>query len=200
MTATIAKTKSKKNFTKINRFPPVHTITASVTPISAPVDVAPIGAASIDANELAQRVALLRRFRELLIRQKEHFQGYLAALEKQQAVIESGSAEELLAHVELEEQIVADIFSIQKVIDPLEDMYQAAIPFAPADDVPALKSALENLKNQAVTQFAHNRDLLSSRMAEIRAEIKSLRNNPFANQARSMYQNSVSASLVDISG
>jgi hypothetical protein len=196
MTAAIAQKKSKKGLPKINRFPPKHTTQSGVTPVSiTPADVAPI-----DADELAQRVALLRRFRELLIRQKEHFQGYVAALEKQQAVIESGSAEELLAHVELEEQIVADIFSLQKVIDPLEDMYQAAIPFPPADDVPALKSALENLKNQAATQSAHNRVLLSSRMAEIRAEITSLRNNPFASQARSMYQNSVSASLVDISG
>jgi hypothetical protein len=191
MTAAIAQKKSKKGLPRINRFPSKHTTQANVTPV---------GVASVDADELAQRVALLRRFRELLLRQKERFQSYLSALEKQQAVIESGSAEELLSHVELEGQIVADIFSIQKVIDPLEDMYQAAIPFSPADDVPALKSALENLKNQVTTQSAHNRDLLSSRMAEIRAEITSLRNNPFASQARSMYQNSVSASLVDISG
>jgi hypothetical protein len=190
MTAVITKTKPKKSRS------PIHTTTASVTPVG----VTPTGVTPVDANELARRVALLRRFRELLIRQREHFQGYLAALEKQQTVIESGSAEELLAHVELEEQIVADIFSIQKVIDPLEDMYQAVIPLSPADDVPALKSALENLKNQAAIRFTQNKDLLSSRMAQMRAEIKNLRNNPFANQARSMYQNSVSASLVDISG
>ena len=157
-------------------------------------------AVSVSADELAQRVALLRRFRELLIQQRERFHGYLAALEQEQAVIETGSADELLAHVELEEQIVADIFSIQKVIDPLEDMYQAAIPVSPADDIPALRSALENLKSQAAARSAQNRDLLSSRMAEIRAEITSLRNNPFANVSRSMYQNAVSASLVDISG
>jgi hypothetical protein len=191
MTAALTKIKPKKRLPTVNRFPPIHT---------APSGVTPIGGASVGADELAQRVALLRRFRELLIRQKERFQGYLAALEKQQAVIESGSAEELLAHVELEEQIVADIFSIQKVIDPLEDMYQAAIPVSPADDVPALKSALENLRNQAAIRFAQNKDLLSSRMAQMRAEIKSLRDNPFVNQVRSMYQNSVSASLVDISG
>jgi hypothetical protein len=162
--------------------------------------MATVTAAPVGADELVQRVALLRRFRELLIQQRERFQGYLAALEKQQAVIESGSAEELLAHVELEEQIVAHIFSIQKVIDPLEEMYQADIPSPPADDVPALKNALENLKNQAVVRSAHNRELLSSRMAEIRAEITSLRNNPFAAMPRSAYQDTVSASLVDISG
>ncbi|MDR0456372.1 MAG: flagellar biosynthesis protein FlgN [Treponema sp.] len=155
---------------------------------------------TISADELAQRVAIVRRFRELLIQQRERFHNYLAVLEKQQDVIKTGSAEELLAQVELEEQIVADIFSIQKVIDPLEDMYRTTVPFSPADDVPALKVALESLKNRAISQFAYNKDLLSSRMAELRTEIKELKNNPFVGAARSLYQNSVTASLVDIEG
>jgi hypothetical protein len=154
----------------------------------------------ISSDELSQRVAILHRFRELLIQQRQRFYNYLSALEKQQAVIETGSTEELLAHVELEEQIVADIFSMQKVIDPLEDMYQSAIPYATGDDIPALKITLENLKNQAADRFAHNRDLLSSRMAKIRAEITTLRNNPFTSASRTMYQNTVTASFVDIQG
>jgi hypothetical protein len=154
----------------------------------------------ISADELSQRVAILHRFRELLIQQRQRFYSYLSALEKQEAVIESGTTEELLAHVELEEQIVADIFSMQKVIDPLEDMYQSAIPYASGDDIPAIKITLENLKNQAAAQFAHNRDLLSTRMASIRAEITNLRNNPFTSASRSLYQNTVTASFVDIQG
>jgi hypothetical protein len=155
---------------------------------------------TISEEELAQRVAIVRRFRELLIQQRERFHNYLAVLEKQQDVIKTGSAEELLAQVELEEQIVADIFSIQKVIDPLEEMYRTAVPFSPADDVPALKVALENLKTRAISQFEYNKDLLSSRMAELRTEIKELKNNPFVGASRSLYQNSVTASLVDIEG
>jgi len=161
---------------------------------------ASISAAPISADELDQRVAILRRFKELLLQQRERFQSYLAALEKQQAVIESRDTEDLVKYVELEEQIVADIFSIQKVIDPLENMYQAAIPFSAADDIPALKLTLENLKEQAATRSAYNRDLLSSRMTVIRTEIKDLKNNPLAGAARSFYQNSVAASLVDIKG
>jgi len=159
-----------------------------------------VNTAEISAEELAQRVAIVRRFRELLIQQRERFHNYLAVLERQQNVIKTGSAEELLVQVELEEQIVADIFSIQKVIDPLEDMYRKRVPFSPADDVPALKVALENLKTRAISQFEYNKDLLSSRMAELRTEIKELKNNPFVGATRSLYQNSVSASLVDIEG
>jgi hypothetical protein len=154
----------------------------------------------LSQDELNQRVAILHRFRELLIQQRQRFYNYLSALEQQQAVIETGSTEELLAHVELEEQIVADIFSMQKVIDPLEEMYQSAIPYSSADDIPAIKVTLENLKTQTAAQFACNRDLLSNRMAKIRAEITSMRNNPFTNASRTMYQNTVTASFVDIQG
>jgi len=174
-------TATKTTIRKVNTTPAVNTVT-------------------ISEDELAQRVAIVRRFRELLIQQRERFHNYLAVLEKQQAIIKTGSAEELLAQVELEEQIVADIFSIQKVIDPLEDMYRTRVPFSPADDVPALKVALENLKTRAISQFEYNKDLLSSRMAELRTEIKELKNNPFVGASRSLYQNPVTASLVDIEG
>jgi hypothetical protein len=175
-------------------------MTATKTKTKTNTNTRKINTATISEDELAQRVAIVRRFRELLIQQRERFHNYLAVLEKQQTIIKTGSAEELLAQVELEEQIVADIFSIQKVIDPLDNMYRTVIPFSSADDVPALKVALENLKTRAISQFAYNKDLLSSRMAELRTEITALKNNPFVGASRSSYQNSVIASLVDIEG
>jgi hypothetical protein len=156
------------------------------------------GVPSTSADELSHRVAVLRRFRELLVRQRERFQHYLAVLEKEQTVIESGDTEEILAHVELEEQIVSDIFSIQKVIDPLESMYRASGLSSPTDDIPALKTVLEDLKNQAVTRSSQNRELLSARMADVRTEITKLRSNPFAGSLRSAQQNS--GALIDIEG
>jgi hypothetical protein len=175
-------------------------MTATMTDTRKVKTAPAVNTMTISEDELAQRVAIVRRFRELLIQQRERFHNYLAVLEKQQTIIKTGSAEELLAQVELEEQIVADIFSIQKVIDPLENMYRATVPFSPSDDVPALKVALENLKTRAISQFEYNKDLLSSRMAELRVEIKELKNNPFVGASRSLYQNPVSASLVDIEG
>jgi len=134
-------------------------------------------------------------------------------LDKQQNVIESGSAEDLLTYVELEEKIVADIFSIQKVIDPLEEMYNAVVSDRhPAksplsiessnaqEEVPSIKASLEILKNEAVIRSTKNKELLSKRMLELRQEIKSLRNNPYAASGKSAYSNSNRASLVDIHG
>jgi hypothetical protein len=159
---------------------------------------------SISEGELAQRVAVIKRFKELLVQQRERFRSYLGVLDRQQFLIGNGSADEIVAHVELEEQIVADIFSIQKVIDPLEIMYNAvsnaAGPYLPANDVPALKATLEDLKTQAAARSGQNRDLLSSRMADINSEIQTIKNNPYITNARySTYQNAA-PSLIDIMG
>ena len=167
--------------------------------------------AEIDAAELAQRVAILKRFKTLLTQQRDRFSSYLDLLEKQQNVIESGSADDLITYVEIEEKIVADIFSIQKVIDPLEEMYYSVIasgepgkvsirPENP-DEVPGLKASLEKLKNEAVIRSTKNKELLSKRMLELRSEIKALRNNPYATSGRrSSFGDTNTASLVDIQG
>ncbi|MDR2433016.1 MAG: flagellar biosynthesis protein FlgN [Treponema sp.] len=165
--------------------------------------------ANTSPEELARRVAILRRFRTLLQEQRDRFRRYLEVLDKQQDIIESGSVDDMLNHVELEEKIVADIFSIQKVIDPLEAMYQALVPGpagAPsraesAADVPGLKIVLEDMKNEAVIRSSRNRELLSRRMAALRSEINILRNNPYAENARrSAFSNGGTASLIDIKG
>jgi hypothetical protein len=164
----------------------------------------------IDSVELAQRVAVLKRFKTLLAQQRDRFRSYLNLLEKQQNVIETGSAEDLLTYVEIEEKIVADIFSIQKVIDPLEEMYYSVISGQSpgtipvrtdsSDEVPGLKASLEKLKSEAVIRSTKNKELLSKRMLELRAEIKTLRNNPYAAGGRRSGLNTNTASLVDIQG
>jgi len=156
----------------------------------------------INSAELAQRVAVLKRFKTLLAQQRDRFRNYLDLLDKQQNVIESGSAEDLLSYVEIEERIVADIFSIQKVIDPLEEMYYSVIRHdteQSQDEVPSLKASLENLKSEAVMRSTKNKELLSKRMLELRSEIKTLRNNPYST-GRNSYSESNKASLVDLQG
>jgi len=170
---------------------------------------------SIDSAELAQRVAVLRRFKTLLSQQRDRFRSYLNLLEKQQNVIESGSAEDLLTYVEIEEKIVADIFSIQKVIDPLEEMYYTVVSgYEPekalrgkaaksesSEEVSGLKASLERLKSEAIVRSTKNKELLSKRMLELRQEIKTLRNNPYAAGGKRVhFGDTKTASLVDIKG
>ena len=141
-----------------------------------------------------QNAAIPGRLRELYNRQIEQFRTYIAALEKQQAAIEAGIGEKVLAYVEIEEGIAAGIISVQNVIDPLESVYNEA-----GAEIAELKTALEGLKSRAASQAERNRDLISARLADIGADIAALRNNPLAAAARrSLYHNA--APLIDIEG
>jgi DNA-binding transcriptional MerR regulator len=165
----------------------------------------------ISPGELSQRVAVIKRFKELLKAQRDRFQAYLSALDRQKDVIQSGSTDDLLHHVELEEKIVSDIFSIQKVIDPLEKMYHDARMEIPAgaksggiesepsggDEIVSLKEALDGLKAEAASRSEQNRELLAKRMAELRTEIKQLKSNAYDKRK---FDNSPASSYIDIKG
>jgi len=152
--------------------------------------------ADLSSQEITRRVAILKRFRELLSQQRDRFRQYLNVLDKQKEIIEKGNADDLIVHVEMEEQIVSDIFTIQKVIDPLEAMYKESI--SDEKEVPSLKAALEELRSEAIIRSTRNRSLLAMRMEELRKEMKTLRANPYAIHRSSYPQES--ATLLDIKG
>ena len=154
--------------------------------------------AAYSSEEMSQRVAALRRFRELLVQQRAKFENYLKVLDFERADIESGDIDKLSAHVEIEEAIVSEIFTFQKVIDPLERMYKSAYPAAEARDLPELRSALDELKDEVLRRNAENRALLRRKMDLVRAEIAGFR-NPLASRA-SVYARQGGGALVDISG
>ena len=171
----------------------------------------------ISSSELSQRMAVIKRFKEMLKAQRDRFQAYLNALDKQRDVIQRGTTDDLLRHVELEEKIVSDIFSIQKVIDPLEKLYQITrtssstaassarqgsrvqeqIDDSGAAEVSDLKQTLESLKAEAIIRSEQNRELLSKRMAELRAEIKNMKNTTYA---RRNFNSAPVPSLIDLKG
>ena len=156
--------------------------------------------AEITQQELDERVALLRKFRSLLEQQRSKFQEYLNVLEKQQDSITSQNTESLIAHTELEQQVVKNIANLQKVIVPMQKMYKAAVPMAhTAEDssINQIQNELNALQAKVLKQNQINRDLLRSHIEEIRTQIQNFK-NPYKN-IRSVYaQPQRVASLVEV--
>jgi hypothetical protein len=153
---------------------------------------------AVSEAEFASRVLLLKRFRTLLLQQRERFESYISVLDNQKDKIESGSVEDLIAHVELEEKIIGDIISIQKVIEPMKAVIPGnAITAAP--DVGRISSTIETLRTEAAARVVRNKNLLSVRMGEIRTELNALRANPFSRR-KSPFASEETPSLIDIKG
>jgi len=128
-------------------------------------------------NQTEHNIAVLKRLRDMLARQRERFQAYLDLLEAEESSIRNNDTEKLLAQVEIERTIIAEIFTLRKVILPLESLYQAAYP-STESTVPRLKAALETMGERIAAHNARNRRLLKDRMDSLRQEITELRGWP----------------------
>jgi hypothetical protein len=144
--------------------------------------------AELTQQEVDERVAILKRFRTLLVQQRNKFREYLNVLEKQQKSIDSEDTESLLAHTELEEQVVASIANIQKVIVPFSEMYSSLSSSAgpeEKDSIETVRNDLTNLQSQILTQNEKNRELLRVHITQIRTQMQQFKNPYHGN--RSVY-------------
>jgi septum formation inhibitor MinC len=146
-------------------------------------------------DNIEQNVAVLRKLRDMLMRQREKFSSYLRLLECEGETIEKGDSERLLAQVEMEQSIIAEIFTLKKVIAPLESLYQACYPAGTEATIPRLKSALSEMGAEILAHNGRNRQKLRERMEDMRREITSLRTWP---KTSSSYVE-VTPGLIDIS-
>ena len=156
--------------------------------------------AEITQKELDERVALLRKFRSLLEQQRNKFQEYLTVLEKQQDSITKENPESLIAHTELEQQVVKNIANLQKVIIPMSKMYKASVPMAHTNedsDIRQIQNELNDLQSRVLKQNQINRDLLREHIESIRTQIQNFK-NPYKNIKSVYAQPQRVASLVEV--
>ncbi|MDR2897562.1 MAG: flagellar biosynthesis protein FlgN [Spirochaetaceae bacterium] len=152
----------------------------------------------LSSSEVAERVAILKRFKALIEQQRTKFREYLTALELQQQAIDSGDVEAMTAYTELEERIVSNIYTVQKAIDPMEAMYRSAYPEAQGR-LPEMKKELTRIQAKVMEQNRKNRELLSFRMTALRQQIPAMR-NPYAKRSSVYSTTSHSAGIIDING
>ena len=138
--------------------------------------------------QIDERIAVLKRFKSLLEQQRNKFREYLHVLECQQNKIELDDGDALVAHAELEQQVVAGIRNLQKVIVPMSEMYKASVKGTQPEadqSVENIQLELERLQGKVLEQNQKNRELLRAHLVQIRAQLDNFK-NPYRNN-RSVY-------------
>ncbi|MGN0728157.1 flagellar biosynthesis protein FlgN [Treponema sp.] len=134
----------------------------------------------ISKEELDERVMILRKFKLLLEQQRKKFQEYLRVLEKQETKITEEDTDALVAHSELETQIVQGIGALQKVIVPMQELYNksGAAFYNPSEAYPVsqIQADLSRLQSQVLAQNEKNRLLLKDRLGQLKKQISDFRN------------------------
>ncbi|QTQ12215.1 flagellar biosynthesis protein FlgN [Treponema parvum] len=151
-------------------------------------------------RELNERIAILKRFKTLLEQQRNKFREYLKILENQQNSIAEEDPESLFTHTVLEQQVVQNIVTLQKVIDPMNGLYRQFNGIAENEDdrvLSGLKNDLADLQEKVLEQNKKNRDLLRTHLSQIRRQLESFK-NPYARTQSIYAQKAPVASLVEI--
>ncbi len=153
---------------------------------------------NLTEEELKERIEIVKRFKSLLEQQRAKFQEYLIVLEKQHEKIELDDAESMSAHAELENQIVANIKSLQKVIVPMNDLYQSVSDDEDTGAIDKIQNDLNKLQKQVLVQNERNRELLQARMNQLKNQMNAFAvSNPYRGK-RSIYAERQSGNLVSI--
>lgn len=127
---------------------------------------------TLSQDEFKERVAILRRFKQALIRQRDRFRHYLDMLEQRDEGTDP--EDELEFHIEMERSIVKEIASFDRTIEPLEALYREHSP-DDAGEIPALRDALSRTRDEVLSRTTTNQKILRSQLDAIRSEITSMR-------------------------
>ena len=144
--------------------------------------------------EIDERVAILKKFRGLLEEQRNKFREYLLVLEKQESKISEDNGDAMVAHADLEEHILKNIAGLQKVIVPMQAMYNTVVTDVSAEDkaeVQKVQNDLAAIQQQVLAQNEKNQELLRVHINQIQTQLDALMtNNPYRGK-RSVYAEKV---------
>ncbi len=142
----------------------------------------------LSQEEFDERVAILRRLKTLLESQREKFREYLHLLESQEEKIENDDSDTLIACSELGTHILTQIGSLQKVIVPLQELYEKSfspsflssterkVSFSDKTDVERIQEDLTKLQGEVLAQNERNRTKLKIHLFALRKQIADFRN------------------------
>lgn len=123
-------------------------------------------------------MALIKKLKEHLEVQRKKFHDYLRVLDQEKQSIEDGRIEDLEEQITLEENLVREIVSVQKVIVPMEEVYKST--HGQDEELKSIQDHLNELAKTAAERNKANRLMLSGRIEEIRLQMAQLKPRPGA--------------------
>lgn len=139
---------------------------------------------------------IAKRIRKNLEDQKIKLEEYLNVLESQEEDIEVQNPDKLLAHIELEKNIIDELSSFKKMLIPLEEYYDD-LPFKRDGSIDILKKNIDSLTENVNKKSEKNKLNLESVIENIKVKAKTFNKKKFA--TNSIYKTQT-ANILDISG
>jgi hypothetical protein len=147
---------------------------ASTSPASGRKKMANILVSPLTEGDISERVLILKKLRQALLSQRRKFRTYLQLLEKEKTAILADDVAKLEFQIDIEHTIVKEIFTLQRAIVPLQELFRREYPDS-EESITKLEGSLIAMRGKILERNENNRHLLKEKMAILRQEIKNLR-------------------------
>ena len=127
-------------------------------------------------GEALRKIAILEQLKRYLSTLKDKFELYLKVLEEQRNDVASDDIEKLARHAEIERSIMKEIGAIQKVVDPLEELYHEACPNGD-HSVESLREDLDELRLKTALKIESNQELLAKELEVVKKSLENAKRN-----------------------
>lgn len=138
---------------------------------------------------------IAKKIRKTLLDKKERLEDYLHLLEKEEEDIINKDPEKLIAHIDLEKNILIELSLLKKVINPLEIAYYNS-PYKKDNSLLELRNNINRLSDQIKEKSDKNQQVLKIALDKVKAELKGIRKKGIVNSS----YDKVDSRLVDVCG
>ena len=138
---------------------------------------------------------IAKKIRKTLLDQKGRLEDYLYLLEKEEEDIINKDPEKLIAHIDLEKNILNELSLLKKVINPLEFAYFNS-PYKKDISLLGLKNSINKLSDQIKEKSIKNKEELKIALDKVKAELRGIRKKGITNSS----YDKVDSRLVDVCG
>ena len=138
---------------------------------------------------------IAKKIRKTLLDQKGRLEDYLHLLEKEEEDIINKDPEKLIAHIDLEKNILIELSLLKKVINPLEIAYYNS-PYKKDSSLLELRNNINKLSDKIKEKSDKNQQVLKIALDKVKVELKGIRKKGIVNSS----YDKVDSRLVDVCG
>ena len=137
---------------------------------------------------------IAKKIRKILLSQKLRLEEYLELVKKEDENLLKEDPDKLIAHIDLERQVVDELDSLKKIAKPLEIMYLNSSNKKNTELV-NIKNRIGSLSDKITTKSINNREKLETILVRVKADLKE-----FSKPKTSKTYDNIDSNIVDICG
>lgn len=128
---------------------------------------------SREVESTLQPDQIAKKIRSCLLAQREKLEEYMVILDKEQEDLLVKNPDKLIAHIEIEKNILSELEALKKIVNPLETMYFNS-PYKKDMSLVDMRQHITLLSDQINEKANKNKEKLETIIVKVKADLKNI--------------------------